>query len=456
MAVAGRAARMGASSVLIEKGKMGGDCLNYGCVPSKALLAASRVADVVRGCGAFGVDVPAFTIDPAGVYRHVHDTMAALAPNDSVERFESFGVKIVQAPARFVGPREVEAGDYRISARHFVIATGCSPAVPPIPGLDMVPYYTNETIFDAGSIPDHLIIIGGGPTGVEMAQAHRNLGAKVTLLERFSILPRDDPELAEILRERLSRDGVNIRERVEIANIEKAANGVAVTFLENSGETRVEGSHILVATGRIANVDELDLETAGIDHTPKGIEVDNRLRTTNKKVFAVGDVAGEYQFAHMAGYHAKIVILNALLRWPAKVSTRAVPWVTYTSPELAQVGMTEEQANSRLTGACVLRWVLERNDRAHTDRQKDGLAKVITTRTGRVVGAGIAGTHAGELIHLWVLAVTRRMNVRALSSMIVPYPTFGYVNRYLADSFFTPYLYGNHMNKIFRFLARPS
>lgn len=454
--MAGRAARMGASSVLIEKGKMGGDCLNYGCVPSKALLAASHVADVVRGCGAFGVDVPAFTIDPAKVYRHVHDTITALAPNDSVERFESFGVKVIQAPARFIGPREVEAGDYRISARHFVIATGCSPAVPSIPGLDMVPYYTNETIFDAGSIPDHLIIIGGGPTGVEMSQAHRNLGAKVTLLEMFSILPKDDAELVKILHERLSRDGVNIRERVKISSIEKVANGVAVTFMENSGETRVEGSHILVATGRIANVDELDLETAGVDYTPKGIKVDNRLRTTNKKVFAVGDIAGEYQFAHMAGYHAQIVILNALLRWPAKVNTRAVPWVTYTSPELAQVGMTEEQAKNRLTGARVLRWVLERNDRAHTDRQTEGLAKVITTKTGRVVGAGIAGPHAGELIHLWVLAVTRRMNVRALSSMIAPYPTLGYVNRYLADSFFTPYLYGNHMKKFVRFLARPS
>ena len=453
LSVAAGASQMGASTVLIERGKMGGDCLNYGCVPSKALLAAGHAAQAVRGAGRFGVRAAAPAIDSGGVYGHVRGTIAAIAPNDSVERFEGLGVKVIASPARFTGPREIAADGTRITARRIVIATGSSPAVPPIAGLKDVPYLTNETIFDLGQVPAHLIVIGGGPVGIEIAQAHRHLGARVTVVEMFSIMANDDPELVDVVRARLAGEGIDLREGVTVARVEKAGNGVAVVIAGNGAEDRVQGSHVLIAAGRRPNVDGLDLETAGIAYSPAGIQVDARLRTTNRRVFAVGDVAGGYQFTHMAGYHAGIVLRNALFRLPAKVDTRAVPWVTYTAPELAQVGLTEDRARKQAGDIRVLRWPFAENDRARAERETDGLVKVITTPRGRILGAGIVGAHAGELIHAWVLAIGQKIKIGAVAGMIAPYPTLGEANKRAAGSFYTPALFGERTKRIVRFLS---
>ena len=454
LSVAAGASQMGASTVLVEKGKMGGDCLNYGCVPSKALLAAGHAAEAVRRARSFGIGAGEPVVDGAAVHRHVHGTIAAIAPNDSVERFEGLGVTVIQAPGRFIDRRTVEAGDTRITARRFVVATGSSPLVPPIPGIGDVPHLTNETVFDLTTIPGHLIIVGGGPIGVEMAQAHRNLGARVTVLEMASIMPKDDPELVDVVRTRLLGEGVDVREGVKVVRVEKTGSGVAAIVEKEATEDRIEGSHLLVAAGRRPNVQGLDLEKAGIAYSQHGIEVDARLRTSNRKVFAIGDVTGGYQFTHMAGYHAGIVIRNALFRLPAKVDTRAVPWVTYTAPELAQVGLDEEQARRQAGDIRVLRWPFAENDRARAEGDIDGLIKVITTPKGRILGAGIVGPHAGELIQTWVLAIGRGIKIGAVAQMIAPYPTLGEVNKRAAGSFYTASLFGERTRKMVRFLAK--
>lgn len=454
LSVAAGAAQMGASTVLIEKGKMGGDCLNYGCVPSKALLAAAHAAEHIRHAGRFGIDAKLTGIDGKRVHDHIHGVIGAIAPNDSVERFEGLGVTVVKATARFTGPTQVEAGETRINARRLVVATGSSAMVPPIDGLSGVPYLTNETIFDLQQIPEHLIVIGGGPIGIEMAQAYRGLGARVTVLEKFSALPKDDPDLTKVVLNRLKRDGVDIREGVEVLSVREAPSGVAATVAGNGEESVIEGSHILVAAGRRPNVEGLDLDKAGIAYSPKGIQVDARLRTTNRKVFAIGDVAGGFQFTHVASYHAGIVIKNALFRIPAKQDTRCIPWVTYTEPELAQVGLTAERAREKHGDVRILSWPYHENDRAQAEGLTDGLVKVVTTPRGHILGAGIVGARAGDLIHTWVLAMSEKIKIGAVASMVAPYPTLGEINKRAAGSFYTPKLFSDRTRCIVRLLAR--
>jgi pyruvate/2-oxoglutarate dehydrogenase complex dihydrolipoamide dehydrogenase (E3) component len=451
LSVAAGAAQLGAKTVLFEKGKMGGDCLNYGCVPSKSLLAAGKAAKVGEQAARMGVHFEPPRVDFNGVGRHVHGVIAAIAPNDSVERFEGLGVKVVQQAARFTGEREVSADGVRVRARRVVVATGSSASTPPIPGIDEVPYLTNESVFDNPDLPEHLIVIGGGPIGLEMAQAHRMLGSRVTVLEVAKVLAKDDAEAAEVLKKRLASDGIVIREGIKILRAERDGNGIAIVL---EGEERVVGSHLLVAAGRKPNVTGLDLEKAGIEYSPKGIKVDARLRTTNSKVFAIGDCAGGPQFTHVAGYHAGIVIRNALFRLPAKVDYAALPWVTFTEPELAQAGLTEAQAKEQ-HGADVtaLRWPFHENDRAQAERETDGFVKVMATRKGRVLGATIVGPHAGELIHVWGLMIQQKMSVKALASMIAPYPTLGEANKRAAGSFFTPQLFSERTRKVVRMLS---
>ena len=454
LSVAAGASQMGARVVLIEKGEMGGDCLNYGCVPSKALLAAGHAAQAVRDAGWFGVRATLDGVDGKAVYGHVEGVIDAIRPMDSQERFEGLGVTVIREHGRFTGPDRVQAGDTEIRAKRFVVATGSSAAVPPIPGLDGVDFLTNESVFDRDSLPDHLIVIGGGPIGVEMAQAHAQLGCKVTLLEMFSIMANDDGDLVDVVRRALVAGGIDIREGIKIAGVEKTDTGVAVTIDDGGESQRIEGSHLLVAAGRRANVAGLDLEKAGIDHTPKGITVDARLRSTNKKVFAIGDVAGGLQFTHVAGYHAGVVIKNALFRIPAKADHSAVPWVTYTAPELAQVGLTEKKARDAGIAFNVLRWPFHENDRAQAERETEGLIKAIVTPKGKVLGCGIVGPHAGEHIHLWVLALAKGMKVGDLATMIAPYPTLGEVSKRAAGSFFTPKLFTDRTRAIVRFLLK--
>ena len=450
LSVAAGAAQMGASTVLIERGAMGGDCLNYGCVPSKSMIAAGRAADTIRHAGRFGVNGHEPRIDFGRVHDHIHGVIAAIAPNDSVERFEGLGVRVIQADGRFTGPDTVEAGGTTIKARRFVLATGSRASHPPIPGLDAVPFLTNETVFERKAAPEHLIVIGGGPIGVEMAQAHRRLGADVTVLQKGSILPKDDPDLVAVVRGRLVADGVVLREEVDIAQVERHGNGIAAVLADG---TRIEGSDLLVAAGRQANVDGLGLEAAGIEFSSKGVTTDARLRTTNRRVFAVGDVAGGPQFTHIAGYHAGIVIRNVLFRLPAKVDYSALPWVTYTDPELAHVGLTEAQARESHKDIRVLTWDFEENDRAQAERETEGRVKVLTLPNGRILGASIVGPHAGELIQVWCLAISQKLKIGAIASMIAPYPTLGEAGKRAAGSFYTPKLFSGRTRGLVRFLS---
>ncbi|MFT5485856.1 MAG: pyruvate/2-oxoglutarate dehydrogenase complex dihydrolipoamide dehydrogenase (E3) component [Paracoccaceae bacterium] len=459
LSVAAGASQMGADVVLLESGKMGGDCLNYGCVPSKAMIAAAHAAHAVRSAGRFGIDSGEPKVDFEKVHDHVHGVIGAIAPHDSVERFEGMGVRVIQERGRFIGRNRVQAGDTVITAKRVVISTGSRAGVPPIPGLEDVPFLTNETVFDKKAAPDHLIVIGGGPIGSELAQAHRRLGCKVTILEMFSVLGKDDPELTEVVKNRMKAEGIVMREGIKIVKVERANNGVAVIIedpdTEGGGkEERIEGSDLLVSAGRVPNLDGLDLEAAGIEYDKRGITVDARLRTTNKKVFAIGDVAGGFQFTHVAGYHAGIVIRNVLFRLPAKVDYSALPWVTYTDPELAHVGMTEAQAKEKHGDIRVLRHPFAENDRAQAERETDGMAKVITTAKGVVVGASIVGPHAGELLQSWLLPIQKKMKIGAVAGLIIPYPTLGEVNKRAAGSYYTPKLFSEKTKKIVRFLLK--
>jgi pyruvate/2-oxoglutarate dehydrogenase complex dihydrolipoamide dehydrogenase (E3) component len=454
LSVAAGAALLGSATVVIERAHMGGDCLNFGCVPSKALLAAAAVAEEIRGAHRFGVDAGEPRIDFTRVHDHVHGVIAAIAPVDSAERYEGLGATVIKAEARFVARDTVEADGKRVRARRFVIATGSRPSIPPIPGLAETPYMTNETIFERKAAPEHLIVIGGGPIGVELAQAHRHLGARVTIVEVAKLLANDDPELVDIVRLKLRADGIDLREGVKIARVERAGNGIAVILTGDSGEERLEGSDLLVATGRRPNVEDMGLDVAGVEFGKRGVVVDARLRTTNKHIYAVGDVAGAYQFTHIAGYHAGIVIRNALFRLPAKVDYSAVPWVTYTRPELAHVGLAEAAARKANGEIRVLRWPFADNDRAQAERLTDGLIKVITAKNGRVLGATIVGAHAGELILPWVMAVRTRAKIGAIANLIAPYPTLSEVSKRAAGSYYLPSLFSERTKRIVGFLRR--
>ena len=454
LSVAAGAAQMGAETVLIERAKMGGDCLNYGCVPSKALLAAAKAMRHAHEARHLGVHAPPPTVDGAAVKRYVHDVIAQIAPMDSVERFEGLGVRVIQDSARFTGAREIQAGSHTIQARRFVLATGSHPAVPPIPGLDAVPYLTNESLFDLEARPAHLIVLGGGPIGVEMAQAHQLLGSRVTVIEAQRLMGKDDPELVARVRRQLEHDGITIHDGTSVTGVSRDGDGVALTLADG---TRVVGSHLLIAAGRTPSLDGLDLERAGIAHTRTGITVDARLRTTNKRVFAIGDAAGLMQFTHVAGYHAGIVLRNALFRQPARADHAAIPWVTYSDPELAQVGLTEAQARAQHGEAIrILRWSLAENDRARAEGGPaggwDGALKAVVTPKGKILGCGIVGRQAGELIQPWVLAMSSKLGVKALATMVAPYPTLGEITKRAAGSFYVPTLFSSRTRKLVRFL----
>jgi len=438
LSVAAGAVQMGASVALFERGKMGGDCLNYGCVPSKALLAAGHAAAHYGHTSQFGVSGRAAEVDFAAVHDHVHGVIGGIAPHDSVERFEDLGVQVFQEGARFAGPR-----------------TGSSPAVPPIPGLADVPFLTNETIFGLRERPDHLIVVGGGPIGLELAQAHRQLGAKVTVLEAMQIMGPDDRELVAVVRARLEAEGIEIHEGSKVVAVKSGAAGITVSCAYEDREFEVTGSHILVAAGRSPNLSSLDLDAAGIVHDRRGIEVDARLRTTNKRVFAVGDVAGKYQFTHIAGYHAGVVIRNILFRLPAKLNYDAVPWVTYTDPELANVGMSEAAAREVHGDAVrVVTASFEENDRARTERRTEGFVKAVVGPKGHILGAGIVGAQAGELIQPWILAISQKMKIGAMAQVIAPYPTLGEANKRAAGAYYTPSLFSPRTRKVVRLLAK--
>lgn len=447
LSIAAGAAQLGVSVALIENGKMGGDCLNYGCVPSKSVLAAAKRAKIFRTSSPFGLQAVDPKVDFIKLHQHIQKVIKTIAPHDSAQRFEKLGVHVIREKAVFLSPKILQAGKYKIEAKYYVIATGSSPAIPPIAGLETVNYLTNETIFKLKEKPDHLIVVGGGPIGCELAQAYSLLGVKTTILEAFSLLPKEDPEVIDVLRGSLKEDGVEILEGAQVTSISQSKNRIKVSL----GKKVIEGSHLLIATGRKANVEGLGLERAGIRYTSRGIEVDQRLRTSQKKIFALGDVIGQYQFTHVAAYHAQVVLKNCLFHIPTKVDMKALPWVTFTDPEIAHVGVLHSMtpSNSR-----TLQWPYAECDRAQTEKETKGFIKVIISPKGRILAVSIVGANAGELILPWVLAIKKKMTLRGLADVIVPYPTLSELTKKVAGSFYTPLLFSPWMRKFVQFLMR--
>ena len=453
LSVAAGAVQMGARVVLIEAGEMGGDCLNAGCVPSKALIAAAEAAAAQRGAARFGVGAVEPAVEFGAVKDHVAGVIAAIAPVDSQERFEGLGCTVIRDWARFVSPRAVEAGGRRIVARRFVIATGSRAVVPPVPGIETVPYLTNETVFGLRERPGHLLILGGGPIGTEMAQAHRRLGCEVTVIEGARALGREDAEAAAVVLAALRAEGVDIREGQGVVRLQALTPGVEAVLADG---TVIAGTHLLVAAGRKVALEGLGLEAAGVAHDARGVTVGAGLRSvSNRRVYAVGDAAGGAQFTHLAGYHAGIVIRQAVLGLPAKAREDHIPRVTYTDPELAQVGPTEAEARKvwgdRLS---VSRAEFHHNDRAQAMRAGEGFAKVMIAR-GRVVGATVVGPHAGEVLAPLALAVSARMKVSALAGVVLPYPTLAEIGKRAAGAHFAPKLFENvRLKQVVRLVQR--
>ena len=418
LSVANVAARLGVRVALVERHRMGGDCLNTGCVPSKALLAASHAASAARAAGRFGVRAEV-SVDWDAVRGHVDGVIANIAPADSQARYEGFGATVLRDTARFTGRHSLDVGGRTVTARTIVVAAGSRATVPDIPGLAAAGYVTHETVFSLPRLPAHLLILGGGSIGIELAQAFAGLGSRVTVVEQRRLGGREDPELVDVLRPALG--GVEIVEGVAVSAVEPGP-----TLVLADGR-RIAGTDLLVAAGRTPNLEALDCEAAGLSTSARGIAVGRGLRARGtKNVFAIGDIAdvagiGPTYLTHAASHHAGVVIRQVLFRLPARVGT-TMPRVIYTDPELAQVGLTEQQARDAGHVVTVQRWPLADNDRAVTERSTVGLVKLVVAR-GRLLGAGIVAPHAGEMIDAFTLAIRRRVPVAALADLIVPYPT---------------------------------
>jgi pyruvate/2-oxoglutarate dehydrogenase complex dihydrolipoamide dehydrogenase (E3) component len=456
LSVAAISAGLGLKVALFERGEMGGDCLNFGCVPSKALLAAAHAAAEARRAGRFGVRVAAPEVDWAGVRAHVQGAIDAIAPNDSEARFRGMGVDVVRATARFVAPDAIEAGGRRYGFRRAVVAAGSAAVVPPIPGLAAVPYLTNETLFALPEKPAHLVIIGGGPIGLEMAQAHARLGCRVTVVEALTIAAREDPECVAPVRAALLADGVALHEGARVAAVEPDAAGVAVLLADGS---RIAGSHLLLAVGRTPRLDALGLEAGGIGFSPRGIATDLALRSvTNRRVWAAGDIAdpaglGPRAFTHVCSQHAGIIARAMIFRLPAKLSYAALPRVTYTDPEIAQVGPTEAELRAagqdRLT---ITRWPLAENDRLVAEGRAEGLVKLVADAKGRLLGASAVGPGAGNMAGMFALAIGRPLS--ALAGAVLPYPTAQEAAKRAAGDHYAPKLLSAPVKRLVGLLKR--
>jgi pyruvate/2-oxoglutarate dehydrogenase complex dihydrolipoamide dehydrogenase (E3) component len=435
LVVAAGGAALGAKIALVEKHKLGGDCLWYGCVPSKTLLKSARIAHQMRHAERWSLSPSDPRPDLARVMERVAAVIKGIEPNDSPERFRGLGVDVMFGDGRFVAPDAFEVNGRRLTARTFVIATGSRPTVPRLPGIDRTPYLTNETVFDLREPVPALIVIGAGPIGSEMAQAFRRLGSEVTVVDVApQILPREDPDLAAVVMKQLAAEGVRYFLGASILGFEGRAGDVRVTVRTADGTPKVlAGSHLLLAAGRTANVEGLGLDAADVRVENGRIVLVEGLRTTNRSVYVIGDALGGHLFTHVAEHHAGIVLRNALfwMRW-AQPST-IIPWCTYTDPELARVGLSETEAKKSGVAFSVYRFGFDDIDRARAEGETEGFAKIITDRKGKLLGAAIAGPHAGELIAEYALALSKGLRAKDLSTVIHAYPTLAQINRRVAD-----------------------
>ena len=446
------AAQLGLKVTLIEKEqKLGGDCLHYGCVPSKTLIKSAKVASLMRRASDFGLENVEANINLEKISKHVQSVVEHIQQHDDPERFRSYGCEVLFGNANFLDSHSIQINNQIIKSKRFVIATGSRSFIPNIKGLSDIDYLTNVDIFSLKELPKHLVILGAGAIGVEMGQAFNRLGSKVTILQRADrILPLDEKELTDELKKVLIDEGIQIQTNTEAVNI--YMNEKIINIKCSNGKT-IEADKILVATGRQANVENLNLDRAGVNYSNKGISVDNRMRTSAKHIYACGDVCGPYRFTHMAEYQAGIVISNAIFRFPKKTNYRVVPWVTYTEPEMAHVGLTEQQALDKKLDINVLRFAFKDNDRALAEVETEGATKFITHK-GKIIGASILGAHAGELIHEIVLAMQTGAKISDISAAVHAYPTLAQIHRRTVNTAYAPKLFSAKTRWVVKWLNR--
>ncbi|OOG22688.1 pyridine nucleotide-disulfide oxidoreductase [Thioalkalivibrio denitrificans] len=455
LVVASVAGQLGIRTTLIERGpELGGDCLHTGCVPSKTLIHTAKVASLMRRAAEFGLPAVGPEVNFAAVMDRVRSVVDTIQAHDDPERFRGYGVDVVFGEARFIGPRELMVNDRRIRGRRFVIATGSRPSVPPVPGLEEAGYLTSDTIWSLRELPRRLAVLGAGPIGLELAQAFARLGSEVTLLEMAPrLLPAEDAEIAQMLQGHLAHEGIRIMTGVEVTRVSRDASAVSLHVRDGENTMTAEADTLLVAAGRRPDLEALNLDAAGVEHTRTGITVDNRLRTSARHIFACGDCCGPWPFTHMAEYQAGIVISNAVFRLPRRADYRVVPRVTYCDPELARVGLSETEAREQGIDVQVLRFPFGQVDRALTEGETTGEARLVV-RKGRLLGATLLGPHAGELIHELVLAMKARIPISRISSTIHAYPTLAQIHRRAVNTLYGPRLFSARTRGLVRWIQR--
>jgi pyruvate/2-oxoglutarate dehydrogenase complex dihydrolipoamide dehydrogenase (E3) component len=436
LVAAAGAAILGARVALIERALMGGDCLNCGCVPSKALIRAARAAYAVTEAREFGIEAPPPTIEFADVMRRVRRVRAEIAPNDSVQRFAKLGVDVFLGHGHFTGKHSLEVEGQRLNFRKAIIATGARAAVPPIPGLAEAGYLTNETVFSVTALPRRLIVIGGGPIGCELAQAFARLGSQVSLVSDVPrLLPKEDPDVATLLEQQFGGEGIELILGAKVERAEKSAVGKILIVNRGQKNETVVGDEILLAAGRVPNVEGLNLEAAGVKYDDKGVTVDDNLRTSNKNIFAAGDIGSHFHFTHAAEALGRIALQNALFFGRKQASDLVIPWCTYTSPEIAHVGVNQEGASKSGIETQTFNLPFAENDRGVVDNDKQGFARVhVRKKDGRLLGATLVSRHAGESIGELVMAIQHKMKVGQLGAVIHPYPTEAEIIKRLGDT----------------------
>ena len=445
------AVQLGARVALIERHRPGGDCTWNGCVPSKTLLKTAKVAHQMRTAHLYGLTGIEPEVDLKAVMGRVRSVIADVYRHESPEVLRSDGIDVLLGPARFLDPHAIEIGDDTLRAGKILLATGAHPFIPPVPGLDEVDYLTHETLWDLETLPARLLVMGAGPIGCEMAQAFRRLGARVTLVEgEERLLPREEPEASKALAEVFLAEGIELRLNAKVERAWRDADGI---HLDADGE--IVGDALLVAIGRRPDVDGLNLEDAGVEYTKQGIQVDEHLRTSQSHIYAAGDCTGGYQFTHYAGWQAFMAVRNALLPGQSKGVSQSVPWTTFSDPEVAHVGLTEEQARRSLRDSVMTcEWPMDRVDRARADGNTAGFVKLVHRKDGTLLGATIVAGRAGEMIHEWIIALDRGLKVGDLAGVIHVYPTYSTANMQAAADIRVAQMLSGTLGQVIRGLSR--